>query len=76
MDAKDATFDFPIYLSLADKLGVVVWGEDKLSKDYLGEVAILLEDWFNDDNAFAFDDANNKVSQHSYVSTLTLLITS
>lgn len=61
---KDATFDFPIYLSLADKLGVlelVVWDKDVLKKDYLGEAWIPLEDWFRDGNAFAFDDLNNKV---------------
>jgi phosphatidylserine decarboxylase len=63
-DPKDATFDFPIYLSLADKLGVVelvIWDKDMLTKEYLGEVAILLEDWFGEDNAYAFDDPNNKV---------------
>ena len=63
---KDATFDFPIYLSLAEKLGViefVIWDKDVLKKDYLGEVAIPLEDWFRDGNAFAFDDANNRVSR-------------
>lgn len=61
---KDATFDFPIYLSLSDKLGaveLVVWDKDMLSKDYLGEVALPLEDWFNNGNTFAFDDPNNKV---------------
>ena len=49
--AKDATFDFPIYLSLADKLGVVelvVWDKDMLSKEYLGEVALPLDDLFVD----------------------------
>ena len=49
--AKDATFDFPIYLSLADKLGVVelvVCDKDMLSKEYLGEVALPLDDWFVD----------------------------
>jgi phosphatidylserine decarboxylase len=64
-DPKDATFDFPIYLSLADKLGVVelvVWDKDMLKREYLGEVALPLEDWFKDDNAFAFDDPNNKAS--------------
>lgn len=62
---KDATFDFPLYLSLAEKLGVlelVLWDKDTFKKDYLGEVAIPLEDWFRDDNAFAFDDPLNKVS--------------
>jgi phosphatidylserine decarboxylase len=61
---KDATFDFPIYVSLADRLGVlelVVW-----DKDYLGEAALPLNDWFTsaDENnrAYAFDDAGNTVS--------------
>lgn len=62
---KDATFEFPLYLSLADKLGVielVIWDKDMLlKKDYLGEVSIPLDDWFKDDNAYSFDDPNNKV---------------
>ena len=64
---KDATFDFPIHLSLADKLGVVelvVWDKDMLKKDYLGEAWIPLEDWFRDGNAFAFEDMNNKVCHY------------
>lgn len=62
--SKDATFDFPIYASLADKLGaieVVVWDKDLVSKDYLGEVAILLEDWFVDGRTFGFNDTGNTV---------------
>lgn len=62
---KDATFEFPLYLSLADRLGVVelvIWDKDRFTKDYLGEVSIPLDQWFKDDNAFAFDDPNNKVS--------------
>lgn len=46
---KDATWDFPVYLSVADKLGVlelVVWDKDVLRKDYLGEVGITVEEWF------------------------------
>ncbi|TFK78063.1 C2-domain-containing protein [Polyporus arcularius HHB13444] len=69
---KDATFDFPIYLSLADKLGVlelVVWDKDVLKKDYLGEAWIPLEDWFRDGNAFAFDDLNNKMISKPVIST-------
>ncbi|OSC96707.1 hypothetical protein PYCCODRAFT_1472429 [Trametes coccinea BRFM310] len=69
---KDATFDFPIYLSLADKLGVVelvVWDKDMLKKDYLGETAIPLDDWFRDGSAFAFDDPNNKMISRKLVST-------
>jgi phosphatidylserine decarboxylase len=62
--AKDATFDFPIYLSLADKLGVVelvVWDKDMLTKEYLGEVALPLDDWFKQEGVYAFDDPNNQV---------------
>lgn len=56
--SKDATFDFPLYLSTADKLGaleVVVWDKDMLKKDYLGEAALPLEDWFVD-RPFGFED--------------------
>ncbi|KIJ60324.1 hypothetical protein HYDPIDRAFT_177428 [Hydnomerulius pinastri MD-312] len=70
---KDATFDFPIYLSLADRLGtveIVVWDKDGLlKKEYLGEVALPLEDWFNEGNAFGFSDNNNKSSSLNLVST-------
>lgn len=67
--AKDATFDFPLYLSLADRLGVVeliVWDKDVLTKEYLGEAALPLEDWFVDretarERPFAFEDAGNVV---------------
>ena len=46
---KDAIFDFPIYLSLADKLGVVelvVWDKYMLTKEYPGKAALPLDDWF------------------------------
>ncbi|KAI0749177.1 phosphatidylserine decarboxylase-domain-containing protein [Daedaleopsis nitida] len=69
---KDATFDFPIYLSLADRLGVVelvVWDKDMLKKDYLGEAWIPLEDWFRDGNAYAFEDPGNKMISTHLVST-------
>ncbi|KAJ3793372.1 hypothetical protein GGU11DRAFT_691909, partial [Lentinula aff. detonsa] len=56
--AAQSTFDFPIYLSLADRLGVleiVIWDKDYFGvekigmgrKEYLGEVGISLEDWFS-----------------------------
>ena len=64
-DAKDATFDFPIYISLAGKLGVlelIVWDKDLVKKDYLGEASLELQDWFGDKPAKAFDDPSNKVS--------------
>ncbi|KAJ7767304.1 phosphatidylserine decarboxylase-domain-containing protein [Mycena metata] len=59
---KDATWDFPIYLSLADKLGVVelvVWDKDVLRKDYLGEAGLAVEDWFADARPKAWDAPGN-----------------
>ncbi|KAF8237320.1 hypothetical protein L208DRAFT_1356433 [Tricholoma matsutake] len=73
--SKDATFDFPIYLSLADRLGVlelVVWDKDYLGKDYLGEAALPLDEWFTTptpDGAFSFDDAANTVFSVPLLST-------
>ena len=61
--AKDATFDFPIYLSLSEKLGVlefVVWDKDMLRKEYLGEYALPLDEWFRG-NVFAYNDLDNQV---------------
>jgi len=72
--AKDATFDFPIYLSLADKLGVVelvVWDKDMLKKEYLGEVALPLDDWFRQEGVYAFDDPKNQVRPSTSRSRLT-----
>ncbi|KAI0035374.1 phosphatidylserine decarboxylase-domain-containing protein [Vararia minispora EC-137] len=69
--AKDATFDIPIYLSLADKLGaleLVVWDKDMLKKEYLGESALPLEDWFKS-TAYAFDDPENELITCAIVST-------
>lgn len=47
--AKDATFDFPIYASVVEKIGarieVIVWDKDVVGKDYLGEVSIPSQDW-------------------------------
>jgi len=70
--SKDATFDFPLYASLADKLGaieLVVWDKDRFTKaDYLGEVALALDDWFVDRNspdgevrAYGFEEDGNNV---------------
>jgi phosphatidylserine decarboxylase len=61
---KDATFDFPIHMSLAEKLGaieLVVWDKDMLRKEYLGEVSLMLEDWFSNRHGYGFLDAENKV---------------
>lgn len=64
---KDATFDFNIYLSVVDKLSgieLIAWDKDTFSKDYLGEAALPLEDWFRDapdGRKYAWEDA--EVSQ-------------
>jgi phosphatidylserine decarboxylase len=66
---KDSTFDFPIHLSLADKLGVVeliLWDKDMLmKKEYLGEAALPLENWFKDGESgrqFAWEDATVRLT--------------
>ena len=74
---KDATFDFPIYLSLADHLGVVelvVWDKDMLKKEYLGEAALLLDDWFvnketGKERSFGFGEPGNQVTSYLYPSS-------
>lgn len=66
--AKDATFDFPIHMSLADKLGVlefVVWDKDMLKKEYMGEHALQLDEWIKG-TAFAFGDPDNQVRRSLY----------
>ncbi|KAF5374521.1 hypothetical protein D9615_009031 [Tricholomella constricta] len=61
---KDATWDFPLYLSLADRLGAVefvVWDKDIMGKDYMGEVAIPLDEWWGEEGRpFGWDDPANK----------------
>ncbi|KAI9511934.1 phosphatidylserine decarboxylase-domain-containing protein [Russula earlei] len=69
--ANDATFDFPLYLSLAEKLGVlefVVWDKDMLRKEYMGEYAFPLDEWFRG-NAFAFNDPDNQPFSVNLVSS-------
>lgn len=71
---KDATFDFPLYLSLADRLGaleIVVWDKDgMIKKEYLGEVPLPLEDWFPEEQGgFGFYDEGNKPLSLKLVST-------
>ncbi|KZV84933.1 hypothetical protein EXIGLDRAFT_699978 [Exidia glandulosa HHB12029] len=52
---KDATFDFPLYKSTAERLGtlleIVVWDKDIIGKDYLGEIAIPASKWFERNHA-------------------------
>lgn len=60
----NATFEFPIFSSMAEIMGaieLVIWDKNKLmKKEYLGEVAIPIEEWFPG-TALAFDDPNNEV---------------
>ncbi|KAH9011309.1 C2 domain-containing protein [Lactarius pseudohatsudake] len=61
-EPKDATFDFPIYISLGPKLDTlkfVVWDKDIISNDYLGEYSLPVNRWFRG-TAFDFDDSNNQ----------------
>ncbi|KAJ9125079.1 hypothetical protein QFC22_000032 [Naganishia vaughanmartiniae] len=51
--AAQSTFDFPLYASLAASglyrgrgLEIVVWDKDLVKKDYMGEVAVPLSQWF------------------------------
>jgi hypothetical protein len=65
--AADATFDFPVYLSLADNLGgleLLVWDKDLIKKEYLGEISLSLDDWFKNSESgdgLAFDHEHNYV---------------
>ncbi|KAH8991212.1 C2 domain-containing protein [Lactarius akahatsu] len=61
-EPESATFDFPIYMSLAHRLGTlkfVVWDEDRIKNDHLGEYSLPIDQWIKG-NAFAFDDPNNE----------------
>ncbi|KAF7299266.1 Phosphatidylserine decarboxylase proenzyme 2 [Mycena indigotica] len=58
---KDATWDFPIYLSTADTLGaleLVLWDKDVIRKDYLGEACLPVDNWF-DTRPKSWDDPGN-----------------
>ncbi|KZP19925.1 hypothetical protein FIBSPDRAFT_954987 [Athelia psychrophila] len=69
-----ATFEFPLYLSLAHQLGsieLVVWDQDWITKEYLGEAAVHLDSWFRQvsDGVFGFDDPANQPYDVPLVST-------
>jgi len=63
-EPASATFEFPVFSSLAECLGaleLVVWDKNLLlKKEYLGEIALSIEEWFPG-TALAFDDPGNKV---------------
>ena len=82
---KDATFDFPIYLSLADRIGsveLVVWDKDalKFKKEYVGEVALTLDAWFKDSDTHSlatrlpFTAEANKVGFYLFLLFIELAI--
>lgn len=66
---QSSTFEFPIYSSLAEVLGaleLVVWDKNKFTKkEYLGEVAIPVVEWFPG-TALTFDDPGNAVRDAFY----------
>jgi hypothetical protein len=62
---QEATFDFPIYMSLLQRLGpinlkFVVWDKDFIGKDFLGKNTLSVNEWFTG-TAFAFNDPENQV---------------
>ncbi|KAG6887647.1 hypothetical protein C0995_013752 [Termitomyces sp. Mi166 len=60
---RDATWDFAIHLAAAPGLGaveIVVWDKDTLGKDYLGEAAIPLGEWFAEGRGWGWEDVSNK----------------
>ena len=64
-EPKDATFEFPISMSLVRKSGslnlkFVVWDKDMIGKDFLGKNALSVNEWFKG-TAIAFDDPDNEV---------------
>ena len=71
--AAQSTFEFPIFASLIEGLGaleLIVWDKNiLLKKEYLGEVAIPIGEWFAG-TALTFDDPGNTVS--SSVSNVSL----
>ena len=63
--SKDATFEFPISMSLVHKfssldLNFVVWNKGIIGKDFLGKNALSIDEWFRG-TAYAFDELLNMV---------------
>ncbi|CAG7849378.1 Phosphatidylserine decarboxylase proenzyme 3 {ECO:0000303/PubMed:19286980} {ECO:0000255/HAMAP-Rule:MF_03209}; Contains: RecName: Full=Phosphatidylserine decarboxylase 3 beta chain {ECO:0000305}; Contains: RecName: Full=Phosphatidylserine decarboxylase 3 alpha chain {ECO:0000305} [Serendipita indica DSM 11827] len=60
--AAQSTFEFPVFASLIEALGaleLIVWDKNiVMKKEYLGEVAIPIGEWFAG-TALTFDDPNN-----------------
>ncbi|KAH9007461.1 C2 domain-containing protein [Lactarius deliciosus] len=58
-EAKDATFDFPIYVNKLSALEFVVWDKDMVKNDFLGKYSLPVYQWVRG-TAFAFNDRNNQ----------------
>ncbi|KAH9173704.1 C2 domain-containing protein [Lactarius sanguifluus] len=58
-EAKDATFDFPIYVNKLSALEFVVWDKDVIKNDFLGKYSLPVHQWIRG-TAFAFNDRNNQ----------------
>ncbi|KAH9007457.1 hypothetical protein EDB83DRAFT_714176 [Lactarius deliciosus] len=61
-ELKNATFHFPICMSLVLKPGMlelVVWNKDVIRNKYLGECSLPIDPW-SQETGFAFDDPSNK----------------
>ncbi|KAF8629477.1 hypothetical protein AX15_003424 [Amanita polypyramis BW_CC] len=72
--ARESTFEFPIYMSVVERMGgvgvieLLVWDRDMLvKKEYLGEVGVGVDSWFpldtsekEGERALAWDDIANK----------------
>ncbi|ORX34011.1 phosphatidylserine decarboxylase [Kockovaella imperatae] len=59
--AHESTFDFPLYISLATLVGSrglegVVWDKDLMRKEYMGEFALPVIDWFDDGDIRLWDE--------------------
>jgi Ca2+-dependent lipid-binding protein len=73
-----ATFEFPIYTSLVERLGTlnlkfVVWDKDMFGKDFLGKNALPVNEWFKE-TAFAFNDPRNQPIHVGLLSSRTTTI--
>ena len=59
--AEQSTFDFPLYLSLAGVIGgrgleAVVWDKDLMRKEYMGELFVGVDQWFQNGAARLWHD--------------------
>ena len=72
---KDATFEFPVFGSLAETMGaleLIVWDKNMFGRDYLGEVALPIQDWFPGQPTL-FDDPMNEVGQDTVGASLAMV---